>query len=128
MHEEPLQRILSSNIHGTDISNIQDQLDKLQDFKTKDHSQMDPNKYEIGKIFTNSDIPGHHINPDLYHFNRDKFKTFNFHSAKNPSLDEIELANKFMEKNFEALSDMHRRGYEHLIKLKKQKGEFSVGV
>ena len=128
MHEEPLQRILSSNIHGTDISNIQDQLDKLHDFKTKDHSQMDPNKYEIGKIFTNSDIPGHHINPDLYHFNRDKFKTFNFHSAKNPSLDEIELANKFMEKNFEALSDMHRRGYEHLIKLKKQKGEFSVGV
>ena len=128
MHEEPLQRILSTNIHGTDISNLQDQLDKLHDFKTKDHSQIDRDKYEIGKIFTNSDIPGHHINPDLYHFNRDKFKTFNFHSAKNPSLDEIELANKFMEKNFEALSDMHRRGYEHLIKLKKQKGEFSIGV
>ena len=51
-----------------------------------------------------------------------------FYSAKIPSPNDIKLANKFMEKNFEALSDMHRRGYEHLVKLKKQKGEFSFGI
>ena len=129
MHEEPLQRILSSNIHGTDISNIQDQLDKLQDFKTKDHSQFDPNKYDIGKIFTNADIPGHNVIPDFHYLNDDQYtKKMDFYSSKYPSPYDIKLANKFMEKNLEALSDMHRRGYEHLVKLKKQKGESTAGV
>tara|TARA_B100001094_G_C18192938_1_gene808562 strand:- start:2404 stop:4785 length:2382 start_codon:yes stop_codon:yes gene_type:complete len=129
MPEQVLQRMLASNIHGTDIHNIQGQIDKLKDFKTKDHSQFDRNKYDIGKIFTNADIPGHNVIPDFQYLNDDQYtKKMDFYSAKFPSPNDIELANKFMEKNFEALSDMHRRGYEHLIKLKKQKGEFSVGV
>ena len=129
MPEDPLQRILSSTIHGTDIHNLQDQINELKDFKTRDHSQFDRNKYDLGKIFTNADIPGHNVIPDLHYLNDDQYsKKMDFYSAKIPSPNDIKLANKFMEKNFEALSDMHRRGYEHLVKLKKQKGEFSFGI
>ena len=123
MPEDPLQRILARNIHGEDIDTLQDKVDKLKDFKTVDHGQMDYDKYTVGELYANKEKSDH---PDLYHLNRDRVKTFDFYSPKSQPLDENELAEKFMEKNFEALSDMHRRGYDYFVDMKKQQGKYDL--
>ena len=120
MPEDPLQRILSRNIHGEDIYTIQDKLDKLKDFKSMVLSQMDNDKYAIGDIFTNKKSD----HPDLYNLNRERVKAFNFTS--NISLGENELADKFIEKNFEALSDMHKKSYDYFVDMKKKQGDFDL--
>lgn len=113
--EDALQRILSTTIHGQDVSLLQDQIDRLNTIKEQEEEELDDDIYMVGKMLANPDLSD------------DRFiKTFDFHSSKNPGPSEFDKEYKFMEKNFKALSDMHKRGYDYFVEMKKLNSDLDL--